>query len=82
VTLQQVALQAVKLQQQRTYCKEAEASVVKALNTFLDGTPAALLADQLEITPQYLSDIRRGRRAISDEVVSRLCDKLKAKKTQ
>lgn len=71
--MQKLKREAAKVYNQRVFAERAETSLRKALMEFLEGdTTANDVAALLQISPQYLSDIKNFRRSISDEVVKRL----------
>lgn len=51
---------------------ETEVSLREAMNEWLKGRRMKDAAAELDIRPQYLGDLREGRRAISDFVMNKL----------
>ena len=61
----------VRLERERAVGSESELTTY--MNEYLHNYGSAvILAHSLGITPQYLSDIVRGRRRVSDSVVQKL----------
>lgn len=73
MTLREVKSKAAKLKVARLQADEQERSLISSLDNLLSYELAKAFADSLDVSQQYLSDIRNGRRKISDEVLERLC---------
>ncbi len=56
--------------------EKAEDTFAKHLDTHLNepGNSASNLADWIDVSPQYLSDVRHGRRKISAAVLERIVE--------
>lgn len=66
---------AIQLQRSRRQSDALEEKLQKAIAEFLsDRSRAAEWAREIGVTPQYLSDIRHGRRKISDAVLAKILD--------
>jgi transcriptional regulator with XRE-family HTH domain len=63
---------AILLYSQRAVAGVTESELRKALDESLSHGDAATVAKHCGVTAQYLSDMRRGKRAISDAVLERL----------
>lgn len=66
-------LQARQLKALRATQDVAEAELRVSLCEHLDGSIAKDTASTLGVSQQFLCDIRKGRRAISDAFLERLC---------
>lgn len=70
----EIKKQALRLQGMRHAANLAEISLRSSLATeLLKHGSAIALADQLGVSPSYLSDVRHGKRGIGDEMLQKLC---------
>jgi hypothetical protein len=58
-----------KLRDYRAGGKAPESDIVAALNQACDRDGVTVLAAGIGVSKQYLSDVRRGRRAVSDKLL-------------
>lgn len=78
MTLQPISRHHAVLRQARIMCARqialAEETLYRSVVAFLDSRPESLreMARVMGFSVAYLSDIRHGRRKVSDEVVERL----------
>lgn len=52
----------------------AQATFASVLNTHLKDNNASELAEMVDVSPQYLSDVRHGRRQVSAAVLERFAE--------
>jgi len=72
VTVKEVHMKALLLKASRADADVKETTLRFALVELLPHGEAFGFAEQMGVTPQYLSDIRKGKRRISDEFLERL----------
>ena len=64
---------ALRLQAARATAEEEQAKLVEHINSLCEDRGSALeMAKRLEVSAQHMSDIRAGRRGISDALLSRI----------
>lgn len=73
MTLKQLQLEAKELRAMRANCDVEEAVLRGSLSDFLPRGSAKEAAVGFGVSEQYLCDIRKGRRKISDEFLDKLC---------
>jgi transcriptional regulator with XRE-family HTH domain len=72
VTLKQIKVKAAQLKRSRALSDVDEAELRELISAFLGHGDAKAFAEDLGVTPQYLSDIRHGRRGFSEEFLKKL----------
>lgn len=74
MTHKHIRLAAYRLQHAREKAQQAEANLVLMVDSFCDGAHGNMvgMASALEISTAYMSDVRRGKRNISDAMVERM----------
>lgn len=72
MTLREVRIKAAKLKACRADADVKEAELKYAIAEFLAPGEAIVFAQKTGVTPQYLSDIRNGKRRISDEFMEKV----------
>jgi transcriptional regulator with XRE-family HTH domain len=72
--MKEVQRRARKLLEIRLQEKSAEEGLRVELHSSLGAGEAKSVAETLGISPQHLSDIRKGNRGISSELLDKLCE--------
>jgi transcriptional regulator with XRE-family HTH domain len=72
VIVREIRIKAALLKAARADADVEEAELRESIVGYLTHGEAAIFADTVGVSPQYLSDIRNGRRRISDDVVEKL----------
>lgn len=72
MTIKELRVEAANLKSYRAGADVKEAELKTAIEECIPRGEAKIFADKIGVTPQYLSDIRNGRRSISDEFLERL----------
>ena len=71
-----IRLEAQRLRAIRSKGRDQEAVLRKRISDDLAHGDSRVLAQELRVTPQFLSDIKLGHRRITDGILDRLCGDL------
>lgn len=72
--MKEVRQRAYRLRAFRVQEQAEEKALVSALDSSLKQGDAVIFAEALGISKQYLTDIRKGNRGISSDLLDRLCE--------
>lgn len=70
-----IAARARKLREARDGLRIVESIVLDYINDTIEPGDAKPFALTLGVSPQYLCDVRAGRRGISDRLLAKLCER-------